>query len=329
MNLKSTLIGLSLLSIVIIGCNSSNSADSYTLVQDWPHLPENIVLGNPAGLGIDSHNNLVVFHRANQVVGGSAPLKKIQQNTVLTIDSRSGEVINQWGANRFLLPHGLTVDGEDNVWVTDIGLQQVFKFSKDGKLLMTLGEAKAAGNDSTHFDRPTDVAVVPDGSFYVSDGYGNSRVIKFSPDGRFLFQWGKKGNAPGEFNLPHSVHLDEQGNVYVADRANDRVQKFDADGNFLSLWQDPYPGEVYAVALDNQKQHLFATDYVTVNDTLVKGSDIFRFGLDLNKEMEFGRTGSYEGPLTQYHDIVLDSEGNLYVGDILKNRIQKFQRNQN
>ena len=192
---------------------------------------------------------------------------------------------------------------------------------------MTLGEAKVSGNDSEHFNLPTDIAVSSDGSFYVSDGYGNSRVIKFSKEGTYLHEWGKFGNKQGEFNIPHGIDLDDDGNVYVADRENNRIQKFDSNGNFIALWQNKVTDQLYSVTIDNHNDHLFGIDYMTVNDTVVKGSDIFRFDLDMNLQKQFGRTGFYDGPISRYHDIQIDDEGSIYVGDILENTIQKFALN--
>jgi peptidylamidoglycolate lyase len=113
----------------------------------------------------------------------------------------------RWPENLFAMPHGLTIDAHDNVWLTDVALQQVYKFSPEGQLLLTLGERGVAGADLAHFNRPTAVAVAGDGSPYVSDGYNNSRVMKFSADGKFLFQWGTKGSGPGQFDLPHWVAI--------------------------------------------------------------------------------------------------------------------------
>ena len=217
------------------------------------------------------------------------------------------------------------IDKENNIWVTDVGLHQIFKFNSDGTLLLTLGKAQVPGNDKEHFSLPTDVAVSADGSFYVSDGYGNSRVVKFSKDGTYLFEWGKFGNKQGEFNIPHGIDLDKNGNVYVADRENNRIQKFDAQGNFITLWQNQTTDQLYSVTIDNQNNHLFGIDYFIVNDTIFKGSDIFRLDLDTNLQMQFGRTGFYNGPISRYHDIAVDDEGTIYVGDILGNKIQKFQ----
>ena len=328
--------------LLITGCGESKEkkiteeilkSDSYELVKDWPNLPEDFLLGMPTGLGKDSDNNIVVFHRAGRPWQFPPPENKIEKNTILTLDNDTGEILKSWGSDLFLMPHGLEVDQENNIWVTDVGLQQILKFNSDGELLMTLGEANVLGNDSSHFALPTDVAVAPDGSFYVSDGYGNSRVVKFSKDGSFLFEWSKNGpdyklnigNKQGEFDIPHGIDLDKNGNVYVADRENNRIQKFDSEGNFISVWQNKLTDQLFSLAIDPKNEHLFGVDFKSVNDTIPKGSDIFRLDLDLNKQLQFGRSGNYTGPMANYHDIVIDYEGNIYVGDILGNKVQKFR----
>ncbi len=323
-----------LIALLILSCNNSRKkkseqelehSASYVLVKNWPDLPSDFILGNPTGLGINSENNIVVFHRASSVWQEPMSKDKIQENTITVFDKQTGKVINSWGANLFIMPHGLEIDKENNIWVTDVALHQIFKFSSDGTLLLTLGEAEVAGNDGEHFNLPTDVAVSADGTFYVSDGYGNSRVIKFSKDGTYLFEWGKFGNKQGEFNIPHGIDLDKNGYVYVADRENNRIQKFDSEGNFITLWQNQTTDQLYSVTIDNQKNYLFGIDYMIVNDTIIKGSDIFRFDLDVNLQTQFGRTGFYDGPISRYHDIQIDDEGSIYVGDILGNRVQKFK----
>lgn len=227
--------------------------ESYELVDNWPQLPKDFILGNPTGLAVDSNNNLLIFHRANRVWQEPMPKTKIKENTILILDNKTGELIKSWGANLFIMPHGLEVDKENNIWVTDVALHQVFKFNSDGELLMTLGEASVSGDDSSHFNLPTDVAVASDGSFYVSDGYGNSRVVKFSKDGTYLFEWGKFGNGNGEFNTPHGIDLDNEGHVYVADRENNRIQKFDTNGNFISVWQNKITEQLYSVTIDKKE----------------------------------------------------------------------------
>lgn len=334
MKFKQNNISFILIMFLILGCKNSEkremkkeskNPDSYVLVEDWPKTPEDFVFGNPTGLGINSESNIVVFHRASRVWGDITPEDKIQENTIITLDKQTGKILKNWGSDLFIMPHGLEVDNANNIWITDCGLHQVLKFDSNGKLLITLGEAQVPGNDTTHFNEPTDIAVAEDGSFYVSDGYKNSRIVKFSKDGIYLFEWGKFGNRNGEFNIPHGIDLDCNNNVYVADRENNRIQKFDSKGNFITVWQNEITEQLYSVTIDHKKNHLFGIDYMTVNDTIVRGSDIFRFDLDTNLEIQFGRTGFYDGPISRYHDIIIDNEGSIYVGDILGNGVQKFR----
>jgi DNA-binding beta-propeller fold protein YncE len=133
--------------------------------------------------------------------------------------------------------HGLRVDREGNVWVTHTMFHQVIKFDQNGQQLLTLGIKGQAGTDDRTFNMPTDLAFGPDGEIYVSDGYGNSRVVKFSKQGQYLTTWGKKGSEPGEFDTPHSIAVDSQGRVYVSDRGNRRIQIFDSDGEYLKEWK--------------------------------------------------------------------------------------------
>jgi len=245
----------------------------------------------------------------------------------LLFDNESGKLLKSWGANLFIMPHGLTVDKENNVWVTDVGLQQIFKFTHDGKLLMTSGVAKVAGNDSLHFNYPTDIAVANDGSFYVSDGYRNSRVAKFSKEGKYLFEWGKKGNKPGEFNIPHSLAIDENNIIYVADRQNNRVQLFDTAGNFIKeLKNDVNVEQLPAVTIDNAN-HLFAVDYDPTKgaDSLVKGSTIFEIDSSSHCKGRLGANASTNRTSCWFHDIAFDKKGNIYVGDIKGLKVLKYK----
>ncbi len=172
-----------LLVIFIIACNNTGNTDTknsskrlpkYELVKDWPQLPKGYILNQVTGVGIDFSQNIFLFHRTGRQWTEPFPDSLISSNTILMLNRQTGKMMNSWGANLFIMPHGLTVDKDNNVWVTDVALHQIFKFSHDGKLLMKLGVAKIPGNDSSHFNLPTDVAVAGDGSFYVSDGYGNS-----------------------------------------------------------------------------------------------------------------------------------------------------------
>ena len=253
------------------------------------------------------------------------PKEKIIEDTFIEIDKATGKIIKSWGSNLFIMPHGLEIDKEDNIWITDVGLHQVIKYDSNGNELMVLGKEYTPGKDSLHFNLPTDVAVSENGSFYVSDGYGNSRIIKFSSEGEYLFEWGVFGENKNEFNIPHGLDLDKNGNVYVADRENNKIQKFDSLGNFIAEWKNEVIGQLYSVNINNYENYLFGIDYVLSENLAPLGSDIIKFDLDLNLKTKFGRSGNYKGPKARYHDIQVDNKGNIYVGDILNNTIQKFK----
>ena len=274
---------------------------------------------------MNSEENLVVFHRGSRSWQMPMPEEKIKEDTFIEIDKVSGEIIKSWGANLFIMPHGLEIDKEDNIWITDVGLHQVIKYDSKGNELMVLGEENIPGLDSLHFNLPTDVAVYDDGSFYVSDGYGNSRIVKFSKEGKYLFEWGVFGENKSEFNIPHGLDLDKKGNVYVADRENNKIQKFDSLGNFITEWKNEAIGQLYSVNVNNQENYIFGIDYIGYENLIPVGSDIIKFDLNLKMVSKFGRSGSYNGPKTRYHDIQIDNKGNIYVGDILNNTIQKFR----
>lgn len=298
---------------------------SFSVVHGWPILPEGRTLGSAAGVGVNSKGEVLVFHRASRVWSEPLPLDAIHAPTVAVFDGKTGRLITEWGAGLFAMPHGLTVDREDNVWLTDVALQQVFKFSPDGRLLMTIGERGVAGADERHFNRPTDIAVLPDGSFYVSDGYRNTRVAKFSATGRFLFQWGKPGTGPGEFNVSHALALDGAGRVYVADRQNDRVQVFDGNGRFITQWKGEGIGRPYSLALFSDGRAVIADG----GEQPKTGPD--RSGaavVDLAGKVvqKLGRYGNYDGQFRMAHDVAVDADGNFYVVDIAGQRVQKFTR---
>lgn len=191
---------------------------------------------------------------------------------------------------------------------------------------MKLGAAKLAGNDSLHFNKPTDLAIAKDGSFYVSDGYGNSRVIKFSAAGKYLLAWGRKGRKEGAFNIPHGLALDSMGNVYVADRENNRIQVFDPNGKFIRQFTDNTFGAICSVAFDKNGSKLFAVDDLTFLKVKHRGSDVLIFDTTGKVQTRFGRSGSFQGALSWYHDLAVDKDESIYVGDILGNTIQKFKK---
>ena len=297
----------------------------HEVVSDWPALPEGHVLGLCAGVGVDAQNRVFIFHRSGRKWSNPFPKEPIAQPTVSVVDGATGKLLGTWGENRFIMPHGLTVDHAGNVWLTDVGLHQVFKFTPEGKVLLTLGVRLTPGDDRAHFNLPTDVAVLRDGSFYVSDGYKNTRVIKFSAEGKFEFEWGGKGRGMGEFNLPHGIAVDVQGRVIVCDRENERLQVFDAQGAFLHEWKGPQIGKPYGVET-GPGGRLFVID---------GGSPSLRpemrgKAVEIDAEGEvidsFGSFGAGPGQFQMGHDIAVGPDGAVYVAEGTGARVQKFVR---
>ncbi len=297
--------------------------DSYSVIHGWPTLPEGRALGRASGVAVDSHNHVFVFHSVDRDWTDTLPDEPIGGATVAIFDGATGELIAEWGEGMFVMPHGLTVDSEDNVWLTDVGRHQVFKFSHDGELLLELGENRTPGTDPEHFNLPTDVAVLDDGGFFVSDGYGNSRVLKFSSAGEPEFQWGMKGTGEGEFDLPHGLALDDAGRLYVADRSNSRIQVFDREGSFISEWSREEVGRPYGVAADKAGS-VFVVDGGDQPTAPPDRSRVIRLSADGLTEAVFGRFGNYDGQFQMGHDLAIGDDGAVYVVDIIGKRVQKF-----
>ncbi|KAG7247429.1 hypothetical protein CRUP_035543, partial [Coryphaenoides rupestris] len=256
----------------------------------------------------------------------------IQQSTILVVDPVKGDVLKASGRNTFYLPHGITTDKENNYWVTDVALHQVFKLGskeRDGGALVVLGKAFAPGSDRQHFCQPTDVAVDPGtGNVYVSDGYCNSRVMKFSPDGKYLSEWGagssdRRRRIP--FSIPHSLaFLPDRRELCVADRENGRIQCFVADsGEFLKeIKKEEFGGEVYAIAYSPHNGGLI----YAVNGESPYGysAPISGFVIDYSSK----DIVNVFSPVTQVfkmpHDIVVSQDDSVFVGDADSGSVFKF-----
>lgn len=216
--------------IVVSGMAATAQDNPYRVVEGWPSLPASVKWGAVISVDSDAKGNIWVFHR--------------NQPPILKFDP-SGKLLTSFGTDMFVQPHGMTVDREGNLWVTDAQGkdgkgQQIFKFSPDGKVLMTLGKAGVAGEGPDTFNGPTDVVIAANGNIFVSDGHvanSNGRVVKFAKDGKFIKAWGKRGSGPGEFDTPHSIAMDSRGRLFVADRGNSRIQIFDQEGRFLDQWK--------------------------------------------------------------------------------------------
>ncbi len=279
-------------------CSILAQTTTYRVVPDFPQLPAGWALGGVSGVAVNSHGQVIIFHR------GDHPL---------IILAKEGKFIRSLGEGWFTSPHGLRIDQQDNLWVTDVGNHTVTKISQEGKVLLSLGTKNTPGEDATHFDKPTDVAVAPNGDFYVSDGYGNSRVVKFDAGGKLLRVWGKKGAAEGEFNLPHAVCLNSAGQVWVADRENNRVQVFNANGRFQKQFTGFAPFGLYVLP---------DSAFFVADGRAHRVSKISAEGKILTS---WGRQGSGPGELNLPHGITVDAEGSVYVAEIDGKRVQKFR----
>ncbi len=311
--------------IVLQCCLAALGAAEVKVVHGWLQLPEGETLGQVSGVGANAQGDVFVFHRGNRPwLADPAQAGPIREPAVWRIDGATGQVKSRWGANTFLLPHGLSIDQRGHVWLTDVGRHQVFEYAADGTLLRAWGEDKVGGNDRTHFNKPTDVAVLADGSFYVSDGYVNSRVVKFSADGQYQFEWGRKGPGPGEFVIPHGIAVDAAGKVYVADRQNDRIQVFTAEGKFIAQWKHAALGRPYGVRIGRDGL-IYVADGGEQPAAPPHRSQLAVLTPEGKVVTTFGRWGNFDGQFQMAHDLAVADDGSIYVGDINGQRVQKLR----
>jgi len=269
-------------------------------VREFLKVPKGLELGAASGVDVDRKGRVYLFHR------GPRPILCFDKN---------GRLERSWGDDLVGNAHGLRVDKDNNVWVTDIGKHVVLKFNRKGKLLLTLGSPGKPGTGVGQFDKPTDVGFGPDGEIYVSDGYGNSRVMKFDKNGKFQKKWGEPGTGKSQFDTPHAILVDRRGRVVVGDRENDRVQVFDANGKWLATWPGFAPfglaedsdGTIYVA--DGRANQVLQVDPAT-------GEVVSRFGQE----------GSGPGQFQLPHMLAVDGKKSLYVVEIKGKRLQKLVR---
>jgi sugar lactone lactonase YvrE len=327
-------------SVMVILAAAATAAwqpNPYTAVDGWARMPEGRTWGALSAVDIDPDGLSVwVAERcgANNCAGSRLP-------TVLKFDP-SGTVVRSFGSGMFTFPHGMFVDADGNVWVTDgipperAGAPEpgkghvVVKFSPDGKVLLTLGKAGTPGSGSDTFNQPSDVTVGANGDIFVADGHGgstNARIVKFTRDGRFIKSWGKPGSAPGEFDTPHAIALDSRGRLFVADRGNNRIQIFDQDGKFLEEWrQFSRPSGIYFDRHDN----IYVTDSESNTERHPKGKrgiyvgtakdgKVTAFIPDPERDPDHSPTSGAEG-------VAADAKGNIYGAEVGLKRLRKYVR---
>jgi sugar lactone lactonase YvrE len=287
-------------------------------MENWAQLPAGIEWGQVISVDSDGHGNIWVFHRKDPAI--------------LEFDS-SGKLVKSFGAG-FVQAHGMAIDRRGNIWVTDAEGkdgkgQQVFEFSPDGKLLLTLGKAGVAGNGPDTFNGPSGVAVAANGDIFVGDGHGagtNARVVKFAKDGTFIKAWGKQGSGPGEFDTLHSLAMDSKGRLFVADRGNSRIQIFDQDGKFIAQWkQFGRPSGIFISKDDT----LYAVDSQSDESTNPGVKRGIRIGSAKDGAVKaFIPDLSTNPKIALAEGVSADAQGNIYAAGVSSKALHKFVRSQ-
>ena len=297
---------------------SSTPANPYRPIENWAQLPSGVQWGAVISVDVEAKDNLWVFHR------NSPPILKFDP---------SGKLVKSFGEGLFVNPHGMTVDREGNLWVTDEQSRdgkgmQVFKLNPEGTVLMTLGKAGVAGEGPDRFNGPTDVVIAANGDIFVSDGHvanSNGRIVKFSKDGTFIKAWGKRGSGPGEMDTPHSLATDSRGRLFVADRGNSRIQIFDQEGRFLDQWKQF--GRPSGVFIDKNDM-LYAVD----SQSNAAQNPGFKRGLTIGSARD-GKVTAFvpfvepdpdKNTNAGMEGISADSKGNVFVGETTTQTLKKF-----
>jgi len=290
----------------------------YAVDPKWPAKPVGVQWAEMPGVDVDSRDQVYLFTR-------KAPYVQVY--------AADGAFVRAW-EQPFKLAHQIKVDPEGNVWTTDIGAHTVQKFTPEGKLLLTLGTAGQPGCDSSHFNQPTDVAITAAGDVFISDGYGNTRVVHFDKSGEYVKEWGKRGDTPGNFVLPHTIAVDSKNRIYVGDRDTARIQLFDTSGKLLRVW---HKGIMPWGLRVTPKDEIWVVGSQPVRDPTKGGFIVYpppdQLMLKLAPDgrivgrwtLPKGEDGAEKpGELNWLHCIGVDSAENLYLGDIQGKRLQKF-----
>lgn len=308
----------------------ANNADSmvvgtgrfqYKAIEHWDQLPSGWEYVDVVGVATDSQDRVYVFNR------GDHPM--------VVFDS-GGNFLTEWGAGDFVRPHGITIGQDDRIYLTDDIGHAVYEYNLEGERLKTLGPSGQPSNTGvTEFDYrsmrqaagpyhfPTNLALASDGQMFVSDGYGNARVHRFSKEGQLIQSWGEPGDGPGQFHLPHGIFLDSNNRVFVADRENNRLQIFSTEGIFQDQWTDVVrPTNIFIDAEDNvfvsevgKRAGLFPWMEPDPSDT---GGRVSIFDSEGNLMARWGG-GNDPCAATDFfvpHDVWLDSDGSIYIGEV-------------
>jgi DNA-binding beta-propeller fold protein YncE len=324
------------------GAPTNALPNPYRSVENWAKMPEGRTWGSTSGVGVDPDGTSIWVAERCGVFAAPALMKPgspfaCDGSTlapILKFDS-TGTLVKSFGAGMLLFPHGLHLDHDGNVWVTDLldkdgKGQQVLKFSPDGKLLLALGKAGLAGEGVDEFNAPSAVLVAPSGDIFVADGHGgntNARIVKFTKDGKFIKTWGKKGTAPGEFDTPHALAMDSRGRLFVGDRNNNRIQIFDQDGNFIDQWtQFSRPSGLYI----DKNDVLYVAD--SESESATKNHDGWKRGIRIGSARDGSVTAFIPDPVAKTtgtsaaEGVAADAMGNVFGAEVGPKRLMKYVR---
>lgn len=277
---------------------------TYDVVEDWWSPPNGWTFGVITGVACDSEDRVYVYSRSDHP---------------MIVCDRDGSFMDSWGEGILTDSHGILIDEDDTVYCVERMTHCMYKFRRNGELLMTVGTPDRAAAAGEPFNKPTDIDFDSSGFMYITDGYGNSRVHKFTPDGTLVKSWGEAGSGPGQFNLPHCVRIDKHDRLLVADRPNDRIQFFNTDGAFLHEWTGlHWPDGIF---IDDDAEVVYVAEH---------GYRVSIWTFDGTKITEWGRGEESDVPgefKWRPHGIWVDSQGDVYVTEVEGGpRIQKFAR---
>ena len=303
----------------------------YRTARDWGELPAGVKWAAVTAVEPAPDGAIYVVHRcfANSCAGRSeAPILKYNAD---------GKLLASWGQGMFVFPHGATIDRDNNLWVTDARGEngkghQVFKFSPDGKVLMTLGKAGVSGSGPELFDQPTDVVVTPAGDIFVTDSHRNgrnNRVVRFTRDGTFVKEWGGKGAGRGELSEPHTIAIDSRGRLFVGDRENNRIQIFDQEGAYIDEWrQFGRPSGIFITRDDT----IYVADSESGPDTGARELPGIKKGIRIGSARDGSVTAFIEDMESTRDDhsgaegVGVDSAGNVYGAVVRRQMLERHVR---
>jgi DNA-binding beta-propeller fold protein YncE len=324
----------------------TNSAPNpYRTIAGWGQMPEGRIWGATAGVAVDRDGSSIwVAERCG--AQGFIPPSQMREGEVFNCDGSSldpilkfdssGKLVQAFGAGLLVFPHGLHVDFEGNIWVTDgIGRgakgHTVLKFSPVGKLLMTLGTPGKAGDGPNEFNAPSAVWVAPSGDVFVADGHGgntNARIVKFSSDGKFIKTWGKKGSAPSEMDSPHTLAMDSKGRLFLGDRGNNRIQVFDQDGNYIDqLMQFSRPSGIFI----DKDDVIYVAD--SESESVSRNHDGWKRGIRIGRLSDGVVTAFIPDPAEKAtgtsaaEGVAVDAAGNIFGAEVGPKRVNKYVKN--